>query len=198
MHIRSALLFLWLACVNVASGEILIAPPAKEKTNAPAVNEKNNLDEASVLRNKAKAYGTENPQPVPPNGIPASIQKNAAPEIDEGVLLPRGDETSAISRARNHESSRDSLPASQETPPNSNNPLSADRPDIRMQLEKNRFKANQYMNNKAAPGSVSPNNDPVVECMNTGNVSGRIGDDTLSGKEIIVIREGKQITVRCK
>lgn len=39
---------------------------------------------------------------------------------------------------------------------------------------------------------------PIVPCVAVGNVSGRIGDDSLSGQLVQVVRQGRQISVRCK
>src|SRR5574343_1717870 len=39
---------------------------------------------------------------------------------------------------------------------------------------------------------------PIVPCLDVDNVSGRIGDDTTSGAIVHLIRQGKQIKVRCK
>lgn len=197
-------LLLWLACVGAAdSGEIVFTPVAKDKAVSPADNgkkrDKNGLDEAAALRNKARAYKSGNIQPLSSSGVPIVIQMDAAPEMEEGVLLPRSDEIPTVSRARNNEPFRDNIPAAQDMQPGGNDAASADKQDIRMQLEKNRFKANQYMKGKPAPSLVSVNKDnQVVACDSTGSVSGRIGDDSMSGREIVVIRDGKQIKMRCK
>lgn len=39
---------------------------------------------------------------------------------------------------------------------------------------------------------------PLVRCSDIDNVSGRIGDDTHSGSLVLIIRQGRQIKVRCK
>ena len=39
---------------------------------------------------------------------------------------------------------------------------------------------------------------PLVHCHSTDNVSGRIGDDTVSGSVVILNRNGQQIKVRCR
>ena len=39
---------------------------------------------------------------------------------------------------------------------------------------------------------------PLVACRDTDNVSGRIGDDTLSGSLVILVHNGQQIKVRCR
>jgi len=186
----------WLACIGVASGEILMPPPVKGKANSLVANEK--PEEASALRNKAQAYKSGSIQSISPSGEAIIIHMDEAPEIDEGVLLPRSDETSAISRSRKYESSRDNMPGTQDGQSSSNNGLPADRQDIKAQLEKNRLKATQYMNGKPVSSQVSASNDAEVDCASTGNVSGRIGDDSLSGREIIVVRDGKKIKMRCK
>lgn len=194
-------LLLWLACVGTADGgEIVISPVAKDKVISPVANDKKTPDDAAALRNKARAYKSGNVQSMPSSAVPVIIQMDAVPEIEEGVMLPRSDEIPAASRAKNHELFRDNIPAMQDTQPSGNDAASADRRDSRMQLEKNRFKANQYMKGKPAPSLVSSHNsdNQVVACESTGNVSGRIGDDSISGREIVVIRDGKQIKMRCK
>ncbi|MDD2741467.1 MAG: hypothetical protein PHV02_04285 [Rhodocyclaceae bacterium] len=39
---------------------------------------------------------------------------------------------------------------------------------------------------------------PLVNCSDVDNVSGRIGDDTHSGSVVHIIRQGRQIKVRCQ
>ncbi len=39
---------------------------------------------------------------------------------------------------------------------------------------------------------------PLVPCHDADNVSGRIGDDTLAGSLIFIVRNGQQIKVRCR
>lgn len=39
---------------------------------------------------------------------------------------------------------------------------------------------------------------PVVPCQEVDNVSGRIGDDSAAGAIVYLVRQGKQIKVRCK
>lgn len=193
-------MLLWMVCVGIAnSGEIIISPVAKEKVISPANNDKNLPNEATVLRNKAHAYKSENAPSVPLSGVPVIIQMDVAPEIEEGVLLPRDDGISPTFRTKSRNSLRDSIPVTEGIQSSDNDAASADRQDTRMQLEKNRFKASQYMKGSPAPNLMPHRNDSqVVACDSTGNVSGRIGDDSVSGREIVVIREGKQVKMRCK
>lgn len=203
-----ASLSLWLACIGVAYGGIIVAtPPAKDKTVSHAVTNKKPPDKAAALRNKAQAYKSGNDQLLPTTGDPVIIQMDTAEEVEEGVLLPRNDELPAISRTRNHEPSRDNIPAEQTTlpteqgaQPGSNNAAAAlAGEENKKQLAKNRYKAGQYMKGKAAPSLVSQNKDiNAVACDSTGSTSGRIGDDSMSGREIIVVRDGKQVKMRCR
>ena len=39
---------------------------------------------------------------------------------------------------------------------------------------------------------------PLVQCHNVDNVSGRIGDDSISGSIVFLVRNGQQIKVRCR
>lgn len=39
---------------------------------------------------------------------------------------------------------------------------------------------------------------PIVDCHNVDNVSGRIGDDTLSGAIVFLMRNSMQVKVRCR
>lgn len=199
----AALLLLCLVCISAVHGEIVIPPAAKDKTVSSAGNDKktgkNRGDEAAALRNKARAYKSGNLQSMPSSGVPVIIQMDAAPEVEEGVLLPRSDEISAVPRSKKRESFRDNAPATQDTQPDDNDEASTDGQEAQIQLEKNRFKASQYMKGKPAPSLASPNNDSqIVACESIGNVSGRIGDDSMSGKEVVVVRDGKQIKMRCK
>lgn len=184
-------LLLWLACVGTADcGEIVFSP-------VPSDNKK--LDEAGALRNKARAYESGNVQTTPSSSDPVIIQKDAAPEIEEGILLPRNNGIPATSWTKNQEHFRDSNLDVQGTLPSGDGVAPAGGQDSQMQLEKNRLKANQYMKGKPAPSLVSPgNNKQVVACESTGNVSGRVGDDTMSGREIVVFRDGRQIKMHCK
>lgn len=193
-------LLVWLTCIGTAeSGEIIIPPVAKDKAVSPAPNDRKRPDGAVVLRNKAQAYQSGNVQSMTSSGVPIIIQIDDAPGIEEDVLLPRSDGIPAVSRARNHEPFRDNIPAMQDAWPSGNGAVSAGKQDARIQLEKNRVKASQYMKGQPAPSLVSANKDnQVVACDSIGSTSGRIGDDTMSGREIIVIRDGKQIKMRCK
>lgn len=199
-----ASLLLCLACISMVHGEIVIPPVARDKAVPSADNNKkiskNREGEAAALRNKAQAYKSGNLQPTPSSGVPVIIQMDDAPEVEEGVLLPRSDDIPAVSRIKKHESSlRDNIPAGQDTLPNGNDEASPDGQEAQIQLEKNRFKANQYMRGKPAPSLASPSNDSqIVACESIGNVSGRIGDDSTSGREVVVVRDGKQIKMRCK
>jgi hypothetical protein len=201
-------LSLWLACIGVVYGGIVVAtPPTKDKAVSHAVNKRKPPDKAADLRNKAQAYKSGNDQIMPITGDPVIIQMDAAEEVEEGVLLPRNDETPAVSKARSHELSRDNipaepdtlLPAQQDAQPSGNNAAALTAEENKKQLAKNRFKASQYMKGKAAPSLVSQSKgDNVVACDSTGSTSGRIGDDSMSGREIVVIREGKQVRMRCR
>jgi hypothetical protein len=196
----TALPLLWLACVGMAeSGEIIISPVAKDKIISPAVNDRKRPDEAAVLRNKAQTYQSGNVQSMPSSDVPIIIQMDAEPGLEEGVLLPRSDGIPAASRTKNHESFRDNIPAMQDAQSSGNGAASAGKQDARIQLEKNRDKASQYMKGQPVPSLVSANKDSqVVACDSIGSTSGRIGDDSMSGREIIVIRDGKQLKMRCK
>ncbi len=39
---------------------------------------------------------------------------------------------------------------------------------------------------------------PLVPCRNVDNVSGRIGDDSVAGSLVFIIRHGQQVKVRCR
>ena len=39
---------------------------------------------------------------------------------------------------------------------------------------------------------------PLVPCRDVDNVSGRIGDDSISGSIVYIVRNGQQVKVRCK
>lgn len=204
----------WLFDIGVAHGEIFIAPTANDKAAIPSVRDnseaprkpnvkekgidRNMPDEAADLRNKARTYNSGNVQSVPASGVRVIIQMDDTPNAEEGVLLPRGNEVPFVPRIRSQESSRDNNQTAQEIQQGGNDQIPADSQDIRIQLDKNRLKASQYMKGKAPTSQVSPANDNVVGCEGTGNVSGRIGDDSMSGREIIVIRDGRQIKMRCK
>lgn len=179
-------LLLWMICVGIANGgEIVISPAAN-----------NRADDAAALRNKARGYKSGI---VPSSGVPV-IYPDAANEDEEGVLSPRVGDVPATFRTGPQESARDNIPAVQDGQPMGNDAVPADvQEEMRARLEENRLKANRYMRGKPAPSVVSRNTgDPVVVCGNSGNVVGRIGDDSMSGKEIIVMRDGVPVKMRCK
>lgn len=184
----AAPLLLWLACVGTADcGEIVFSAAPGDSSN-----------KADALRNKARAYESGSAQP--PVGDPVIIKMDAASEVEEGILLPRNDGIPATSWTKNQEHFRNSNPDVQGTQPGGDGVAPEGRQNMPTRAGKNRLKAIQYMKGKPAPSLAAPNNssDQVVSCESTGNVAGRIGDDSMSGREIIVIRDGKQIKMHCK
>ena len=65
----------------------------------------------------------------------------------------------------------------------------------RAKVDENLSKARAYMKNNSSQAVITL---PVVNCEDVNNVSGRIGDDTLSGSVITIIQNGKQVKARCK
>lgn len=188
---------------EAASGsEIIITPVVKSKTVTPATsdpaNDKKRSEELTSLRNKAQAYKSGGMQSVPSSGAPIVIHMDASGEIEEGILLPRSDDSPAGNRLENQGYYRGSLPATHGARPLTKEALPADTQHSVDLLEKNRSKAQLYMQGKPAPSKVSPNDEMAVACDSTGSVAGRIGDDSMSGREIVVIRNNKQVKMRCK
>jgi hypothetical protein len=181
--------FMCLLGAGTAGGEILIAPVAKDKVAIPAVTRIDKPEETHALRNKAKAYEAGNAQ------ASSSSKMEGSASTEESYMLPGRGEMSTLNRARNIELSRDHNSVLQQ--PNGNEPIPGESMDTRNQLEKNSAKANQYMRGTNVSGPTSSSNE-VVPCDGAVNVTGRIGDDSSSGNEIIIIRDHKKVRVHCK
>ncbi len=172
---------LWLLGVGSSEAEIVISPAEKIKQAIPAENDRDQKLQVgtSALRSKARAYRNVDPS----SGVPIMLQMDSNKKMQEGIFIP--EKSTPMSRARNYEHSRAYLRHS------------GDAENL-TQIEKNRLKASQYTNDESAQSLALPNQNQQVTCKSTGNVSGFIGDDSVSGGEIIVIRNHKQIKMRCK
>lgn len=66
----------------------------------------------------------------------------------------------------------------------------------------NRNKARAYAGTGNAQeidlSNVGRDGIPLVPCRDVDNVSGRIGDDSITGSLVFIVRSGQQIKVRCK
>lgn len=66
----------------------------------------------------------------------------------------------------------------------------------------NRNKARAYAGTGNAQemdlSNVGRDGIPLVPCRDVDNVSGRIGDDSITGSIVYIVRNGQQIKVRCK
>ncbi len=127
----------------------------------------------------------------------------ANPE-DEGVgiLAPRGGsptEEKAFenrSKARAYQSGSDNP-----SPPSSSSGVAgSDGGQLRHTEQRNRARAYTGTGNAQDIdlSHVGRDGIPLVTCHDVDNVSGRIGDDTMSGSIVHIFRNGQQVKVRCR
>ena len=142
---------------------------------------------ASVQRERAGSYQTS----APVNS-----------ENDEvGILAPRGGAPSeeraydSRTKARAYQQSGDAL-----APLPMPALIGSDTAQNRG--VENRNKARAYAGTGNAQemdlSHVGRDGIPLVPCRDVDNVSGRIGDDSISGSLVYIVRNGQQIKVRCK
>ncbi|MCX7178085.1 MAG: hypothetical protein NTX56_04680 [Proteobacteria bacterium] len=188
---RSALVVFVAACLLVdtysLAGEILIAPQQGDK---------NKSSSASEQRERAKSYRKDDP-------VTSSTTIVLPEEESDGALSPRGN--AAEGRAR------DNRARARETQREADFPFQPIliKPDAGTLMEggsqerarDNRARASGYSRGEhlsAVPGRVGADGIPLVICKDRDNVAGQIGDDLKSGSVIVILREGKQVKVRCQ
>lgn len=124
------------------------------------------------------------------------------PENDEvGVLAPRGG-APAEERAYDNRTKARSYQQGGDIPSPLPMPAVIGNDATQTRGFENRNKARAY----AGTGNVQDmdlshvgrDGIPLVPCRDVDNVSGRIGDDSLSGSLVYIVRNGQQIKVRCK
>lgn len=124
------------------------------------------------------------------------------PENDEvGVLAPRGG-APAEERAYDNRTKARSYQQGGDIPSPIPMPAVIGNDTTQTRGVENRNKARAYAGTGNAQemdlSHVGRDGIPLVPCRDVDNVSGRIGDDSLSGSLVYIVRNGQQIKVRCK
>lgn len=157
--------------------------------------------------------GPENAAPTAPAKSPARTQRERAAaarkdaptavivgEVEEdGVLSPRG---GAPAEERAFEQRQRARSALQGNEVGSSAYPAAPAFDSPNTAANRRNKARAYTGTGNAReidlSQLDRDGVPLVPCQEVDNVSGRIGDDTLSGSIVFLVRNGQQIKVRCR
>ena len=142
---------------------------------------------ASRQRAKASTYQDERPIVV---------------DDDVGILQPRGGAPAEERAFENRNRAR----ANQQSGEGSGPILAPGMPlpdlNSTTRSAEQRTKARTYTGTGNAQdidlSNVGRDGIPLVQCHNVDNVSGRIGDDTISGSIVFLVRNGQQIKVRCR
>ncbi|WP_371324005.1 hypothetical protein VX159_00295 [Dechloromonas sp. ZY10] len=152
--------------------------------------------------------GQEKPAPAKPSGARSQREQAGAYARDSagvpividdeeaGFLSPRGGAPAeerayeGRSKARNYQQGGGSLP------------IVASPADSVSATSDMRGRAKAYTGTGNVRdidlSNVGRDGIPIVPCQEVDNVSGRIGDDSASGAIVYLVRQGKQIKVRCK
>jgi len=171
----------WAQSYKLAGEIIMVPAQGSEKTSAETATEN---------REKARAYRADG---AATPGTTIII----VPEDEDGVLSPRGGGSLPANRAKAREYRNDTDAHSRPQILVLPNRDATKVETSREQLEINRSKAHSYMKGETPVGMVGPDGLLVVDCVDTGNVSGRVGDDT-NGGIINIYRKGKPVKARCR
>lgn len=176
---------------RLLAGEIILVPQqGASKTPSKASS-------AAEQRDRAKAYRKDEA-----SGNTAII---VLPEEEsEGALSPRGNVPAEKAR-ENRSKARDYQHGT-----DSSFPQGLSKPDTGILLDggstqdrahENRARASAYSRGDTQTGltgRIGPDGVPLVVCKDRDNVAGQIGDDLKSGSVIVILRDGKQVKVRCQ
>jgi len=160
--------------------ELVVGP---DKTSAPKVSNSRNQ------RERAGAYQQE----APVN----------SEEEDFGILSPRGG-SPAEERAYESRTRAKNYQPGGNVPPGSvgSGVMIGGTEIIEGGATSNRNRAKAYTGSgnfgEIDLSHVGRDGIPIVPCQEVDNVSGRIGDDSSSGALVMIIRQGKQVKVRCR
>lgn len=175
-----------ILCVanSVVAGEIIITPKQPDSGKSAAATAADNRERArSYLKEGAPAPGTT---------------VIVVPDDEDGVLAPRSGGSmppnSAAERAKEYikkPGSQSRILIVPERDPSK--PLTRQE-----QMELNHSKARAWVKGEAPERTMGADKLPLVNCREADSISGRIGDDTLSGSVITVFQNGRQVKVRCK
>lgn len=155
--------------------------------------------DATDLRERARSQRTETAPAVPLSSV--------VDELDDGPFSGR----SAPAATDNRQRARTYQKQGNETPsgnvggivtPSAIEQLMVDPDSNQGRVKSNINRARAYQRGES-PGVTNPafggtENLPLVDCKDTGSVTGRIGDDNISGAVIVVMRNGKGVKVRCR
>lgn len=172
------------------AGEIIMVP--QQDTGKPAGKARS----ATEQRDRARAYQEDDASAVP------SIIVVPEEEV-EGALFPRGGATEGRardnrSRAADYQHGNDSSYRPLIKP---NSGSLTDGVTTQDKAHENRARAGGYSRGDGQAGftgRVGPDGIPFVICKDRDNVAGQIGDGLQSGSVIVILRDGKQVKVRCQ
>jgi hypothetical protein len=179
----------WLAG-RLLAGEIILTP--QQGGSKPS----GKTSSAAEQRDRAKTYQKDDSSAVPTLII-------VPEEESEGALSPRGG--SPEGRAKDNRSRAGDYQHGNDS---SYRPLI--KPDTGILIDggttqdrarDNRARASGYSrgeNQAGLSGRVGPDGIPFVICKDRDNVAGQIGDGLQSGSVIVILRDGKQVKVRCQ
>ena len=125
-------------------------------------------------------------------------------EDDEvGVLAPRGGAPTEEKAFENRSKARAYQPSNDNSSPppfSGSGAAGSDGGQPRPMEQRNRARAYTGTGNAQDMdlSHVGRDGIPLVPCHEVDNVSGRIGDDTMSGSIVHIFRNGRQIKVRCR
>lgn len=155
--------------------ELIVAPQGGSKPSG-----------ASVQRAKAASY--QNELPV------------ASDDDGDGLLSPRGGAPAEERAYDNRVRAKAYQQLGEPLPPPIPATVSANDGQPRATGQRSRARAFAGNGNgqDIDLSHVGRDGIPLVTCHDVDNVSGRIGDDTLAGSLIFIVRNGQQIKVRCK
>lgn len=177
------------------AGEIILEPQ-QGSVKAPG-KASSKASGASEQRDRARSYRNDES-----SGNTTII---VLPEDEsEGALSPRGNAPEGRardnrSRARDYQQGTDSSVLPGLIKPDTG--IIMDGGSTQDRAHENRARASGYSKGETQSGftgRVGPDGIPLVICKDRDNVAGQIGDDLKSGSVIIILRDGKQVKVRCQ
>ena len=170
-------------------------------------------EETSYLRLAELVIGNDKPQPRESAarnqreraGALQREEKGGIPvDEDGGLFAPRG---LPPADERNYDSNRSRAKAYQQgaggetiyiMPQGGVPPAEGSAARATDQRQRARMNVNTGSGQNIDLSNVGRDGIPLVPCHDVDNVSGRIGDDSLSGSIVNLIRNGQQIKVRCR
>ncbi|MFA7281825.1 MAG: hypothetical protein WC100_17205 [Sterolibacterium sp.] len=172
------------------AGEIIMTP--QQGGSKPS----GKASSATEQRDRAKSYQQDDFSAVPTLII-------VPEEESEGALSPRGGSPEGRakdnrSRAGDYQHGNDPSYRPSIKPDTG---IFFDGGTTQDRAHDNRTRASGYSrgeNQAGLTGRVGPDGIPFVICKDRDNVAGQIGDGLQSGSVIVILRDGKQVKVRCQ